>query len=125
MEKLPGVESATVTLNEGRAVLQLKPDNQVTIAQVRERVRRNGFTPRDAVVTARAEAVVEGERLRLRITGTEEIFDVRTTVANLERLLRSGSGRHFVVEGTVPVPQDAKTRPVLEVTAATPAGRRN
>lgn len=125
MEKLPGVESATVTLNGGRAVLQLKPDNQVTIAQVRERVRRNGFTPRDAVVTARAEAVVEGERLRLRITGTEEIFDVRTTVANLERLLRRGAGRGFVVEGTVPVPKDAKARPVLEVTAATPAGGRN
>lgn len=120
MEKLPGVESATVKLNEGRAVLQLKPENRVTIAQVRERVRQNGFTPRDAVVTARADVVLEGDRLRLRISGTDETFDVRVASASLDQRLRSGAGRPFVVNGTIPFEKDTTRAPVLQVTDARP-----
>lgn len=123
MEKLPGVESATVKLNEGRAVLQLKPDNRVTIAEVRERVRRNGFTPREAVVTARADVLLEGDRVRLRISGTDEIYDVRTTSGSLEQRLRSGAGQTFVVTGTIPFEKDPSRTPVLQVTDVKPVTR--
>jgi hypothetical protein len=123
MEKLPGVESATVKLNEGRAVLQLKPDNRVTIAEVRDRVRRNGFTPREAVVTARADVLLEGDRVRLRISGTDEIYDVRTTSGSLEQRLRSGAGQTFVVSGTIPFEKDTTAAPVLQVTDVKPVTR--
>ena len=120
MEKLPGLESVTVKLNEGRAVLQLKPDNRVTIAEVRERVKQNGFTPREAVVTARGDVVLEGGRLRVRISGIDEIYDVRTTSGSLERRLRSGAGQTFVVTGTIPFEKDPSRTPVLQVTDAKP-----
>ena len=123
MEKLPGVESATVKLNEGRAVLQLKPDNRVTIAEVRERVKRNGFTPREAVVTARGDVVLEGDRVRLRISGTDEIYDVRTTSGSLEQRLRSGAGQTFCVTGTIPFEKDPSRTPVLQVTDVKPVTR--
>ena len=123
MEKLPGVESATVKLNEGRAVLQLKPDNRVTIAEVRERVKRNGFTPREAVVTARGDVVLEGDRVRLRISGTDEIYDVRTTSGSLEQRLRSSAGQTFVVTGTITFEKDPSRTPVLQVTDAKPVTR--
>lgn len=121
MEKLPGVESATVKLNEGRTVLQLQPDNHVTIGQVRERVRRNGFTPRDAAVTARAHAVLEGGRLRLRVVGTDDVYDVRATSGALEQRLRDAVGQTFVVSGTIPFDEDAARTPILQVTDARPA----
>lgn len=121
MEKLPGVESATVKLNEGQAMLQLKPDNRVTIAEVRERVRRNGFTPRDAAVTARVHAVLEGGRLRLRVVGTDDVYDVRATSGTLERRLRGAAGQTFVVSGTIPFNEDAARTPILQVTDARPA----
>jgi hypothetical protein len=123
MEKLPGVESATVKLNEGWAVLQLRPDNRVTIAEVRERVRRNGFTPREAVVTARADVVLEADRVRLRISGTDEIYDLRTTSESLEQRLRSGAGQTFVVTGTIPFEKEPSRTPVLQVTDAKPVTR--
>lgn len=120
MEKLPGVESATVKLNEGRVVLQLKTENTVTFAQVRERVRSNGFTPREASFTANMESVLAGDRLRLKISGTDEVFDVSATSQSLETLLRAGSGRSFVVEGKIPFQNDANATPVVQVTSAKP-----
>lgn len=123
MEKMPGVESATVQLNEGRAVMQLKPGNSLTMAQVRERVRNNGFTPREAAVTAVAEPVLTDDRLRLKISGTDDVYDVRTTSEGLERLLRAGGGQSFVIKATIPFEKDANTTPVLQVTSAKPFTR--
>lgn len=121
MEKLPGVESATVKLNEGRAVLVLKPENTLTLEQIRESVRRNGFTPRDARITATAE-IVGGERLRLRITGTQDVYDVRVTSA-LEQQLRAAGNRPVIVEGTVPVATDPQDAMMLQVTSVKPVAR--
>jgi hypothetical protein len=121
MEKVPGVESATVSLNEGRAVLKLKPENTLTLGKVRESVRRNGFTPRDAQISAIAETVA-GEPLRLRITGTPDVYDVRATAA-IEKLLRAVANRPMIVEGTVPFENDANSRMVLQVTSVKPVTR--
>jgi hypothetical protein len=121
MEKLPGVESATVKLNEGRAVLVLKPENSLTLGQIRDSVRRNGFTPRDARITATAE-VVASEALRLRVTGTQEIYDVRGTSA-LEQQLRAAGSRPVLVDGTISVGHDPKDPMVWQVTSVKPVAR--
>ncbi len=115
MEKLPGVESATVKLNEGRAVLVLKPENTLTFGQLRESVRRNGFTPRDAHVTATAETVAR-DTLRLKITGTQDVYEVRTTAA-LEKQLRAAANRPVIVEGTIPFESAPTDKVVLQVTS--------
>jgi hypothetical protein len=121
MAKLPGVESVAVTLNDGRAVLTLKPENTLTLEQVRERVGRNGFTPRDAQITAVAE-VVGGVALRLRITGTLDVFDVRTT-PELEQQLRAAVPRLVIVEGTIPARKDPEDHVVLQVSSVKPVPR--
>ncbi|MBI4485275.1 MAG: hypothetical protein HY655_04625 [Acidobacteria bacterium] len=79
MEKLPGVESAKVSLNEGRAVIQLRPGNTVTIAQVHQSVERNGFTPQQAAISGEAEVVGKGDKLQLRISGAGDTYDLATT----------------------------------------------
>ncbi|MBA3562569.1 MAG: heavy-metal-associated domain-containing protein [Gammaproteobacteria bacterium] len=48
LESLEGVEQATVSLNEGTAVVELTRDNKVSIADIREVVRKNGFAAREA-----------------------------------------------------------------------------
>lgn len=121
MEKLPGVESATVKLNEGRAVLALRPENTLTLGQIRESVRRNGFTPREARVTATAE-IVSGNALRLRVTGTRDEYDVRGTPA-LEQQVRAAGSRPIIVDGTISVGSDPKDPLVLQVTSVKPVTR--
>ena len=51
--KLPGVESADVSLDKASADIRLKPDNRITMTQLREVLKKNGYPTRDAQVEAR------------------------------------------------------------------------
>src|SRR3954471_18406279 len=51
--KLPGVESAEVSLEKASADIRLKPDNRITMPQLRELLKKNGYPTRDAQVEAR------------------------------------------------------------------------
>ena len=55
--KLPGIESAEVSLTTATADIRLKPDNRITLPQLREVLKKNGYPTRDAQVSARGKAV--------------------------------------------------------------------
>ena len=50
LTKLEGVRSATISLNDGYAQMDFTDDNSVTLEQIRETIRENGFTPKDATL---------------------------------------------------------------------------
>lgn len=102
IEKLEGVRAVRVSLNEGRAVVELEPGNRVTLAEIRERVQRNGFTPRGATVTVRARVIATGEKVRLEVPETKETFDV-AAIPHAEKLaeLKKHVGRVVTVQGVI------------------------
>jgi hypothetical protein len=51
--KLPGVESAEVSLDKASADIRLKADNRITMAQLRQVLKKNGYPTRDAQIEAR------------------------------------------------------------------------
>jgi hypothetical protein len=51
--KLPGVESAEVSLDKASADIRLKADNRITLPQLREVLKKNGYPTRDAQIEAR------------------------------------------------------------------------
>ncbi len=55
--KLPGVESAVVSLEKAEADIRLKPDNRLTLPQLREVLKKNGYPTRDAQIEARGQLV--------------------------------------------------------------------
>jgi len=122
MERLPGVESATLSLNEGRAIIQLQPGNRVTMVQIRQSVRRNGFTPRQAAVRARADVVARGGALQLKISGTNETYDLAGVpqADGVQQELKRHMGNTVVIEGIVPPPSDPKATPVIRVNSVKP-----
>ena len=63
LSKLQGVTSVRVSLNEGKAVVALAPDSRTTLVQIREVIRHNGFTPKDARATLVGRIVREGDHL--------------------------------------------------------------
>lgn len=116
IDRIEGVQGAKVSLNEGRAVIELEPGNTVSLAQIQERVRRNGFTPQGATVTVRARVAVRGEALRLEVVGTQESFDVAATpqgatLAELKKYV----GQVVIAEGLIPA-RKGEAPPVIEVT---------
>lgn len=110
LEKMDGVESAEVSLNEGLARIRLRPGNRVRLEQIREAVRRNGFTPRDATVTVRARVVVVGDSVALRVETTNEQLAVEAAQgaggAGAMAELQKRVGTTVIVLGTAPLPKD-------------------
>jgi len=125
IEKLPGVESATVSLNEGRAVIRLRADNTITLAQVRESVERNGFTPQQATVEAEVEVLRSGGRIQLRVAGTSETYDVRLGAlpATIQQQLTAAAGSRILIQGVVAAQKDKKVAPTIQVTNVKPVFR--
>jgi len=61
--KLPGVESAVLSLDKASADITLKPENRITMTQLREVLKKSGYPTRDAQVDARGRIVDRGGKL--------------------------------------------------------------
>lgn len=48
LKKLPGVAEVKVSLNDGYAEVKVTPGSSVSVAQIRDVIRDNGFTPKEA-----------------------------------------------------------------------------
>ena len=83
MQKVDGVQSVQVSLKAGLTVLELRPDNKVTLAQLRTVIKNNGFVSKDAQVTARGSVAAAG----FTVTGTGEQLPL------LQKPTRSGEDR--------------------------------
>jgi copper chaperone CopZ len=60
MRKVDGVQSVQVSLKEGITTLELRPENRVTLAQLRTVIRNNGFVPKEVQVIARGSVGAGG-----------------------------------------------------------------
>ena len=104
LQKIDGINTVKVTLNDGKATLTLKPLNKVTLAQVRSVIEKNGFTPKAAAVVAETEVIAgPGGEPQLRVSGTNETFPVASVTAESVRTeLKKQVGKRVVVQGIVP-----------------------
>ena len=80
MQKVNGVESARVSLKEGLTILELRPNNTVTLSQLRTVIRNNGFVSKEAQIVAKGTPrdgvfEVSGTNERLKVNGTAKQTD--------------------------------------------------
>jgi hypothetical protein len=59
MQKVDGVQSVRVSLNDGLTILDLKPENAVTMAKLRQIIKNNGFVSKEATAVARGTVADE------------------------------------------------------------------
>ncbi|MEP2774037.1 MAG: heavy metal-associated domain-containing protein [Fulvivirga sp.] len=74
LKKMDGLESVTVSLNDGKAYLKLGSDNELTLQKIQEVVKSNGFSARNAEVTLKGEMLKEGNEWTIKVN--EETFIV-------------------------------------------------
>jgi hypothetical protein len=74
VQKLPGVESVNVSLERASTDIQLRPGNTITLGQLRAIIKNNGFTTKEAVVTAIGSLVERGGQPALEVTGTNTVM---------------------------------------------------
>ena len=75
MKKVPAVAQVRVSLNDGLTVLDLKPGNSTTLAELRKIIKNNGFVPKEATVVARGSI---GEDHAFVVSGTNERLTLST-----------------------------------------------
>lgn len=111
LQDLEGVESVEISLTDGAARIVLKPENTVTLADLRTVVRKRGFTPKEAHLTARGTITVSAGAATFEALGTGETFVADDGTG---RPLDRYAGRVVTVEGLVPAP-DTETRDRIEI----------
>ena len=75
MKKVPAVEHVRVSLKDGLTVLDLKPGNSTTLAELRQIIKNNGFVSKEARVVARGAASPQNDR-RFVVGGTNEALEL-------------------------------------------------
>ena len=99
-KKMKGVETATFRMEDSVVILQLKPGNTVPLEEIRDAVKRIGYTPKEAKVTVRGEPRLEGEKWLFRVGATEYSLDVSAGQGIADQVRRS-AGRMATVEGVI------------------------
>ena len=97
MRKLPGVESVDVSLERATTDVRLKPGNTVTLAQLRQIIKSNGFNAREAEVTVDGTLAQRSGAVVLEVTGT----GTSLALENAQELAKRASGSAVKVTGRV------------------------
>jgi copper chaperone CopZ len=115
IRKVDGVASVEVSLTNGIAKVQLKPDNRVRLAALRDTIEKNGFTPKEARIVAAGNVIGSPAGVGFQITGSDEMFAV-----DAGREMRAQIGQHATIEGIIQPASDAKGVSRLQVTKKLP-----
>ena len=119
LKKIPGVVSVETSLNQGKALVRLKPGNSVRLDDLIQRVRDNAFTPKEAMVTVRGELVSDGGKLQLRVLGIDQTYDLvlPSTSPGGGGEFGKQAGKTIMVEGVIPAPEGRTLPTVIQVKA--------
>jgi copper chaperone CopZ len=112
--KIPGVESADVSLNKGLATVKLKPGNTVRPGEFWEAIRKNGNTPKITRVVVRGEILGSGNQLK--VSGSSAMLDLKANTTVIQQL-KAAAGKTVTLEGALTPGKDVKAPVPLEVQA--------
>ena len=105
MNRIDGVASADVSLNEGTVLLRLKRGNRVTVEQVREAIRKNGFTPKETAVDVVGRLIERNGRPALEVTGLGDVLLLDDPAHKLRQI----TTKQLVLSGTIASSDAAST----------------
>ncbi|MGH8131263.1 MAG: heavy-metal-associated domain-containing protein [Steroidobacteraceae bacterium] len=119
LRKLHGVRSVRVSLNEGKAVVTLTPESQTTVAQIREVVLHNGFTPKEARATLVGRVTSEGDRLWIEMGSERFILEGDRTMLQ-SRAIAKGTDQELTL--SVHIPETLQSPPAVQLIAPGQSG---
>ena len=129
VRKVDGVESVDVSLERASAVINLRPGNRVTMAQLRQIIKNNGFAAKEATVTVLGTLTERGGKPALSVTGSDIVWLLAARAANdaayadaTERTTAHQAGPIEAV-GTIAPPTDPSQPETLILQALKPVGK--
>ncbi len=90
LKKMAGLEKVRVSLNDGKAYLNLASGNSLTLQKIQEEVKRNGFSARNAEVELKGELTKKGNGWLIKVNN--EIFHIASNTDDaITAILSPGS----------------------------------
>ena len=126
VRKLDGVESVDVSLERASVTIGLRPGNRITLPQLRQIIRNNGFSAKDATVTAIGTVIERGGKPALSVTGTDVVWLLAgSNAAYADAMQRVKTQQPAPVEaaGTVAAPGNESQPEVLVLQALKAVGK--
>ena len=126
VRKLDGVESVDVSLERASVTIGLRPGNRITLPQLRQIIRNNGFSAKDATVTAIGTVIERGGKPALSVTGTDVVWLLAgSNAAYADAMQRVKAPQAAPVEaaGTVAAPPNESQPEVLLLQALKAVGK--
>jgi copper chaperone CopZ len=117
IKKVDGVQDVKVSLNEGSAEVKLKDGNKVTVDQVRELIRKNGFTPKQSEVKVLGKVIERDGKPALDVTGLDLVYLLEGDASKLKGMI----GKEVLVTGQLPEATDKIIPPGVVVKEVSPA----
>jgi len=114
LKSVNGVEQVDVSLNKGLATVTLKPGNSVTMQQLQQAIIKNGFTTKQSTVTASGTLLNEGGTLKLKVSGSNEVYTLTPEPQARPIDARQMSGKAVTVDGVVPEAAKGKTPDTIQ-----------
>src|SRR5438067_914212 len=117
LNKLPGVESVNVSLNDKSVSVKLKPGNTVSIPQLWQLFREKGYTPKETALSARGNLANLQGHLQLTVSGTNQVLSLVGDPKNAAALSAASgkTGQTVVVRGVMLPGKDLKAPVPLQV----------
>ncbi|MDT0646468.1 heavy metal-associated domain-containing protein [Zunongwangia sp. F260] len=78
LNEMEGIEKVRVSLNDGKAYLDLTTNNSLSLKQIQEEVKENGFSAKNAEVVLEGQLVKEDNTLKIRVNNEEYYFTSNT-----------------------------------------------
>ena len=125
MQKVPGIASVKVSLNDGLTILDFKPENSVSLSALRQVIRNNGFVTNESQVAVRGTVIAAGNGLVLEVKGSGERLPLKAAAsagAEFEQLrarLKTPGGADVVISGTADT-KDPKAFSIAVAKASAP-----
>lgn len=80
LKKMDGLEKVQVSLNHGKAFLELTANNSLSLRQIQEEVKRNGFSAKKAVVVLEGQLLKENNSFKIKVN--DENFHLNSNTEN-------------------------------------------
>ena len=129
VRKVEGVESVDVSLERASAAITLRPGNRITLPQLRQIIKNNGFSAKEAAVTVVGTLTERGGKPALSVTGTDVVWLIAPRAPNdaayddaMQRVKAHQSAPIEVI-GTVAAPTDPSQPEALVLGAIKVVGK--
>jgi hypothetical protein len=126
--KLPGVESVDVSLERAMTEVRLKPGNSITLPQLRQVIRNNGFNPKEATVTALGSLIQREGQPAFEVSGIGTVWLLapderdRGVYDEAAKRARAPAPEPVEIVGVVAAPVKASDADRIAVQRVTPPG---